>query len=108
MRLRHTLAAAAGALLLTVSAPYSASAAVGEFEYRGPLLGSHVLTDPASGECINIPEATELLPAQSPWNKTNATVTLFLDFDCDGDVYNVMNPGAKRGPLLKFRSIVFS
>ncbi|OII63404.1 hypothetical protein BJP40_23920 [Streptomyces sp. CC53] len=108
MRLRHILAAAAGALLLTVSAPYSASAAVGEFEYRGPLLGSHTLLDPASGECINIPEATELLPAQSPWNKTTSTATVFLDFDCDGDTYVVLNPGAKRGPLLKFRSVVFS
>ncbi|MFE9845039.1 hypothetical protein [Streptomyces goshikiensis] len=41
MRLRQTLAAVAGALLRTVSAPYSASAADGEFEYRGPLLGTH-------------------------------------------------------------------
>ncbi|MFK0223698.1 hypothetical protein ACIQWN_36625 [Streptomyces vinaceus] len=48
------------------------------------------------------------LPAQSPWNRTDATATVFLDFNCDGDTYYVMTPGKKLGPLLKFRSVIFS
>ncbi|MFF9981249.1 hypothetical protein [Streptomyces erythrochromogenes] len=107
MRLRHTLAAAAGALLLTVSLPNSASAAIGEFQYRGPLLGSHSLLDPSNQECINIPEATDLLPAQSPRNFTNSTATIFLDFDCEG-TFTVLTPGQTGGILVKFRSVVFN
>ncbi|POG44946.1 hypothetical protein BV881_24240 [Streptomyces sp. ZL-24] len=108
MRLRHSLAAAVGALLITVSVPNSASAATGEFLYRGPLLGSHSLDDPNSGECVNIPEATNLLPAQSPRNFTTSTATIFLDFDCDGDTFTVLSPGQTGGLLVKFRSVVFS
>ncbi|MEW9513878.1 hypothetical protein [Streptomyces bacillaris] len=108
MRLRPVLAAAAGALLITVSVPNSASAATGEFRYRGPLLGSHTLLDPSSRECINIPQATNLLPAQSPQNFTTSTATIFLDFDCDGDTFTVLNPGQSGGILVKFRSVVFS
>ncbi|WP_327136281.1 hypothetical protein OG311_40380 (plasmid) [Streptomyces sp. NBC_01343] len=108
MRRRHALAAAAGALLITVSVPNSASAAVGDFEYRGPLLGSHTLNDPPNRECINIEQATNLLPAQSPKNFTTSTATIFLDFDCNGDTFSVLQPGQTGGPLVKFRSVVFS
>ncbi|MFF7082134.1 hypothetical protein [Streptomyces lavendulae] len=107
MRLRPALAAAAGALLVTVSVPNSASAAVGNFEYRGPLLGSHLLSDPLSQQCINIPQATNLLPAQAPRNLTNSVATVYLDFDCDGDIYVTMDPGATLGTTTKFRSVVF-
>ncbi|POG44001.1 hypothetical protein BV881_29125 [Streptomyces sp. ZL-24] len=108
MRLRPVLAVAAGALLITMSVPNSASAATGEFQYRGPLLGSHTLIDPPDQECINIGEATNLLPAQSPRNLTTSTATIFLDFDCDGDTFTVLNPGQSGGILVKFRSVVFS
>ncbi|MCD9901070.1 hypothetical protein LUR56_15815 [Streptomyces sp. MT29] len=108
MRLRHSLAAAAGALLIIVSVPNSASAATGEFRYRGPLLGSHSLDNPSSQECINIPEATNLLPAQSPQNFTLSNATIFLDFDCDGDTFSTLSPGQTGGLLVKFRSVVFS
>ncbi|MEU3435463.1 hypothetical protein [Streptomyces sp. NPDC006863] len=108
MRLRHALAVTAGALLITVSVPNSASAAVGEFQYRGPLLGSHTLDNPPNLECINIEQATNLLPAQSPRNLTTSTATVFLDFDCDGDTFTVLNPGQTGGILVKFRSVVFN
>ncbi|MEU3907933.1 hypothetical protein AB0F20_29685 [Streptomyces goshikiensis] len=108
MRLRHTLAATAGALLITVSVPNSATAATGDFEYRGPLLGSHTLNDPPNQQCLNIGQATDLLPAQSPKNFTTSTATVFLDFDCDGDTLTVLQPGQTAGLLVKFRSVLFN
>ncbi|MER8187232.1 hypothetical protein [Kitasatospora sp. NPDC094015] len=108
MRLRHTLAAAAGALLITVSVPSSAYAADGEFDYTGGLGRARSLLHPPSGDCINVPGATDLLPAHAPKNFTDATATVFVDFDCDGDVYYVMNPGKVLGNQLKFRSVIFS
>ncbi|MFJ9942095.1 hypothetical protein [Streptomyces erythrochromogenes] len=58
--------------------------------------------------CIDIAEATDLASAFSPENFTTSTATVFHDFDCNGDIFTVVNPGAKRGPLLRFRSVVFS
>lgn len=46
--------------------------------------------------------------ADPPENFTTSTATVFRDFGCNGDILTVMNPGAKRGPLLRFRSVVFS
>ncbi|MEU1506941.1 hypothetical protein [Kitasatospora sp. NPDC005748] len=108
MRLRNTLIAAAGALLITMSVPTSAHAAVGDFLYkvgRGVPAG---LADPESGKCINLFGATEDHPAFAPDNLTTSTATVFLDFDCNGDTYYVMNPGKKRGDRLKLRSVIFS
>ncbi|MCF3183114.1 hypothetical protein IPZ70_24685 [Streptomyces polychromogenes] len=111
MRLRSTLAAIAGAVALTVAVPSApASAAVGEFLYRvGPGVGlPHGLTDPPSGECLDVPGATLEEPAHTPRNATLSTATVFLDFGCNGDTFYVLNPGKILGNRLKFRSVVFS
>ncbi|MGI5341434.1 hypothetical protein ACQEVS_30535 [Streptomyces sp. CA-181903] len=110
MRLRHSIAAALGALALLVTMPTSADAATGTFEYTyGPGVGlPGAVLNPVSGRCYDAPGATEEDPAHSPKNLTNATATVFLDFDCSGDVFYVMNPGKILGDRLKFRSVIFS
>ncbi|MFD5083427.1 hypothetical protein ACFWOG_12410 [Kitasatospora sp. NPDC058406] len=108
MRLRTTAAAALGALALLVSVPTSAQAATGDFLYKvGPGVPAG-LADPESRECINLFGATEDHPAFAPENFTTSTATVFLDFNCDGDTYYVMNPGKKLGNRLKLRSVIFS
>nr|BEK65083.1 hypothetical protein KPHV_23100 [Kitasatospora purpeofusca] len=108
MRLRNSLVAAAGALLITLAVPTSAHAATGDFLYKvGPGVPAG-LADPRSRECINLFGATEDHPAFAPENFTTSTATVFLDFDCDGDTYYVMNPGKKLGNRLKLRSVIFS
>ncbi|MFJ8472268.1 hypothetical protein [Kitasatospora sp. NPDC094011] len=88
----------------------SANAAIGEFLYKvGPLPGVPAgIADPESGECINLHGATDETPAYAPTNLTTSTATVFLDFDCSGDVFYVMNPGKILGDRLKMRSVVFS
>ncbi|AUG82085.1 hypothetical protein CFP65_7508 [Kitasatospora sp. MMS16-BH015] len=107
MRLRHSLTAAAGALLLTLAVPNSAQAATGDFLYM-TAAGESLLADPTSGVCLNLDGATEDTPVSTPKNFTNATATVFLDLDCNGDTYYVMNPGKKLGDRLKLRSVIFS
>jgi hypothetical protein len=108
MRLRHAVAASAGALLLAVSLPASAFAAEGDFGYRHGSGLKSTLHDPESGTCLDLPEATEDDPAYAPANHTDATATVFLDFDCSGDTYYVMDPGKHLGDRLKLRSVIFS
>ncbi|MFD4911117.1 hypothetical protein [Kitasatospora purpeofusca] len=114
MRLRSSLAAAPGGLMLAVALPSSpASAATGDFVYTYVGLNSvHLrgeLANPASAECINIPETVgPALPAFAPRNYTNSTATVFLDEDCNGDTYYVMPPGKRLGDRLRLRSVVFS
>lgn len=114
MRLRNTVAAALGALLLSAALPTSpAAAATGDFAYTYVgLNGLNLrgeLNDPNSRECINIPETVgSALPAFAPRNYTNATATVFLEADCDGDTYYVMEPGKRLGDRLRLRSVVFS
>ncbi|GGS88628.1 MULTISPECIES: hypothetical protein [Streptomyces] len=113
MRLRSALAAALGGLMLSAALPSSpASAATGEFVYTYVGLNSvalrGVLADPESGQCINLPETVgSALPAHAPRNHTNSTATVFLDADCDGDTFYVMNPGKVLGDRLRLRSVVF-
>ncbi|GAA2835135.1 hypothetical protein RMN57_07760 [Kitasatospora sp. CM 4170] len=108
MRLRNATIAAASAVALVLAVPTSANAATGDFLYKvGPGIPAG-LADPASGECINLFGATEANPAFAPENFTSSTATVFLDFDCDGDVFYVMNPGKRLGDRLKLRSVVFS
>ncbi|WP_406207516.1 hypothetical protein OH807_34960 [Kitasatospora sp. NBC_01560] len=108
MRLRNTLLAAASAIALVLAVPTSAGAATGDFLYKvGPGVPAG-LADPDSRECINLFGATEADPAFAPENFTTSTATVFLDFNCDGDVYYVMNPGKKLGNRLKLRSVLFS
>ncbi|MFE0458995.1 hypothetical protein ACFW1A_06990 [Kitasatospora sp. NPDC058965] len=108
MRLRHAVAASAGALLLAVTLPSSAFAAAGSFEYAfgpGPRAALH---DPDGGTCLDLPEATDDQAAFAPANHTDATATVFLDFDCAGDTYYVMTPGSRLGDRLRLRSVIFS
>ncbi|MFF3003357.1 hypothetical protein ACFVTF_11170 [Kitasatospora sp. NPDC057940] len=110
MRLRNTVLAVASAVALVLAVPTSANATVGDFLYKvGRLPGVPAgLADPRSGECINLFGATEADPAFAPENLTRSTATVFLDFDCEGDVFYAMNPGKKLGDRLKLRSVVFS
>ncbi|WP_043472152.1 hypothetical protein [Kitasatospora sp. MBT66] len=108
MRFRNSLVAATGALLITLAVPTSANAADGEFLYKvGPGVPTG-LAEPVSGDCINVFGATEEHPAFAPENFTTSTATVFLDFNCVGDTYYVMNPGKRLGNRLKFRSVIFS
>ncbi|MFD5466861.1 hypothetical protein ACFWIQ_29145 [Kitasatospora sp. NPDC127059] len=108
MRLRNAVLAVASAAALVLAVPMSANAATGDFLYKvGPGVPAG-LADPESGKCINLFGATENDPAFAPENFTASTATVFLDFDCSGDVFYVMNPGKKLGDRLKLRSVVFS
>lgn len=114
MHLRSTLAGALGGLMLAVALPSPpASAATGDFIYTYIGLDAvHLrgeLANPESGECINIPETVgSALPAFAPRNYTTSTATVFLEADCDGDIYRTLNPGQVLGNSLRLRSVVFS
>ncbi|MFE9259205.1 hypothetical protein [Streptomyces sp. NPDC006879] len=114
MRLRNTVAAALGALLLSAALPASpAAAANGEFLYTYVGLNGlnlrGTLPNPDSNVCINIPETDDdNLPAFAPRNFTDSSATVFLDADCNGDVFYVMPPGKRLGDRLRLRSVVFS
>ncbi|MEN8653688.1 hypothetical protein ABCR94_24540 [Streptomyces sp. 21So2-11] len=112
MRLRHTLAAAAGAALL-LAVPGSAYAAEGVFTYS--YLGDDgsdqtgVLPSPESGVCITIPEAAveyTSAPAEAPRNWTDSYATAFTGVDCSGDNFT-MRPGGGASERLKLRSVIF-
>ncbi|WP_405427934.1 hypothetical protein [Streptomyces erythrochromogenes] len=115
MRLRHAAVAAFGAFTLLLSIPSSASAAVGEFQYRytGSDGRTHlgILLDPESGEChilpeVDNPETTQ--PAHSPRNLTTSTATVFTDTDCSGDWFTLRPLTGRGSERLKLRSVVFS
>lgn len=108
MRLRNAALAVASAVALVLAVPMSANAAVGEFLYKvGPGVPAGI-ADPQSGKCINLFGVTEKDPAFAPENLTTSTATVFLDFDCNGDTFYVMNPGKILGDRLKLRSVIFS
>ncbi|MFJ9609480.1 hypothetical protein ACIRS1_24390 [Kitasatospora sp. NPDC101176] len=108
MRLRNAVLALASAATLVLAIPTSANAAIGDFLYSvGPGVPAG-LADPESGKCLNLFGATENDPAFAPKNLTASTATVFLDFDCSGDTFYVMNPGKILGNRLKLRSVVFS
>ncbi|RKT19272.1 hypothetical protein BX285_3728 [Streptomyces sp. 1114.5] len=108
MRLRNAVLAAVSAAALVLAVPTSANAAIGDFLYKvGPGVPAGI-ADPESGKCINLFGATETDPAFAPKNLTASTATVFLDFDCSGDTFYVMNPGKILGDRLKLRSVVFS
>ncbi|MFJ8884935.1 hypothetical protein ACIRJR_16210 [Streptomyces sp. NPDC102402] len=114
MRLRHHAVAALGALALVVTLPTSASAAEGQFRYTYETDEGYeavgFLNDPPGGECISLPGADSdaLPPAYAPKNLTDATATVFLGADCEGDVYYTLRPGGGASERLKVRSVVFS
>ncbi|MEU4800771.1 hypothetical protein [Actinosynnema sp. NPDC023587] len=111
--MRFRAAAAVAAAVLSLVVPATALAAEGSFEYRfgypgGPSWESE-LTDPASAECLDIPEVlgNEDAWAFRPRNHTDATATVFKDGGCSGEHYS-LRPGAKASDRLMIRSVVFS
>ncbi|GHB50174.1 hypothetical protein GCM10010347_19610 [Streptomyces cirratus] len=115
MRLRSAAVAAFGAFTLLLAVPSSASAAMGEFQYTfvgldgTPQQAS--LHDPASGECVNLPEVSDPSasePAHSPRNRTTSTATVFTEPDCTGDEFSLRPVTGRGSERLKVRSVVFS
>lgn len=115
MRLRTTAAAALGALALIVSLPGSASAADGDFTYTYTTSHGYrqtvALLDPPSRECVTLPglaDPDSSEPADTPWNNTGSTATVFTGPDCDGAHYTLRPDGGHASSRLKLRSVVFS
>lgn len=115
---RHSLTRAVGivcstvALLVAASAP--ASAATGQFRYTYTTTEGYdavgFLINPPSGECINVqgPASEPGTPSRAPRNLTDATATVFLAPDCEGETYYTMRPGVRASERLLMRSVVFS
>ncbi|MEU6823177.1 hypothetical protein ABZ921_21305 [Streptomyces atriruber] len=112
MRLRHTVAAALGALALVVTLPTSASAATGDFSYKFVgMNGSHqsvTLHDPQSPGCIVLPEVADpgaSEPAFAPRNDTDEWAMVFTEPDCTGDSWTLRPHGNPATDRLKLRSV---
>ncbi|MEU9851871.1 hypothetical protein [Streptomyces sp. NPDC047974] len=114
MRLRSALASAAGAALLLITAPGSASAAEGQFRYTYRTADGYeavgFLNNPESGTCIDIqgPGSEPGSAAYSPKNRTDATAVVFLEANCEGDAFYSLRPGGGASERLLVRSVVFS
>ncbi|MEU5951078.1 hypothetical protein [Streptomyces sp. NPDC047525] len=115
MRLRHSLAAAAGAAVLILTVPGSAYAAEGDFRYTYIDSSGEeeqvTLHDPASGECITLAEAAEEYsqpPAHSPKNRTDSYAIVFTNADCTGDDFTLRPYTGGASERLKLRSVLFS
>ncbi|MFF3305473.1 hypothetical protein [Streptomyces sp. NPDC002908] len=114
MRFRSALAASAGALALLLATPGPASAAAGQFRYTYTTSDGYeavgFMNYPDSGSCINIqkPGSEPGLAAYAPQNRTDATATVFLEGDCEGDAFYTLRPGAGASDRLLVRSVVFS
>ncbi|MFI6445137.1 hypothetical protein [Kitasatospora sp. NPDC050543] len=80
MRIRTTLGALAGALVLLTSAPaaHAAAAAAGSIGYVDREGHPQTIKHPKPG-CINLPTY-----AQEVTNDTDESITLFHDTDCQG------------------------
>ncbi|MFE5657866.1 hypothetical protein ACFQ9H_16980 [Streptomyces sp. NPDC056517] len=114
MRLRHSFAAACGALALTATLATPAHAATGEFHYRFIGISGEAQTgtllDPASGECVTIPEAADpgaSEPAFAPHNDTDEFAIVFTEPDCAGDSWTLRPHGRPASERLTLRSVVF-
>ncbi|MDX3384430.1 hypothetical protein PV682_23615 [Streptomyces niveiscabiei] len=114
MRMRTALAAGVGALALIVTVPTSASAADGAFLYAySGLDGSDqiaILEDPASGDCITLPEVanpSSSSPARYAYNDTRSTAVVFENPDCTGEA-TALVPHSGGGESTEFRSVTFS
>ncbi|MET9147724.1 hypothetical protein [Streptomyces sp. SAT1] len=115
---RRSLSAAVGAacsaFVLLMAVPGSASAATGQFRYSYTTAEGYeavgFLNNPASGECVNLPAPGSApgTASRAPKNRTDATATVFLDADCEGDTYYTLRPGAGASDRLLLRSVVFS
>ncbi|MFI9295692.1 hypothetical protein [Streptomyces gardneri] len=114
MRLRHSVAAACGALALTAALATPAHAATGEFHYRFVGLSGEpqtaTLYDPPSRECVPIPEASDpgaSSPAFAPHNDTGEYAIVFTGADCTGDSWTLRPHGRPATDRLTLRSVVF-
>jgi hypothetical protein len=114
MRLRSTAAAALGALALLVALPASAHAASGEFSYSYSGLDGRPqraqLGDPASGQCITLPEVADpgsSLPASEPLNRTTSRAVVFTGPRCNGDSFTLRAFDGRASDRLKLRSVLF-
>ncbi|MFI6639257.1 hypothetical protein [Streptomyces sp. NPDC050504] len=112
MRLRHTVAAALGALALVVTLPTSASAATGDFSYKFVGLDgspqSATVHDPAGPGCVTIPEVADpgsSSPAFAPHNDTDSWVIVFTEPDCTGDSWTLRPHGRPASDRLLLRSV---
>ncbi|WP_329376034.1 hypothetical protein OG625_01215 [Streptomyces sp. NBC_01351] len=116
MRLRHAAASvAAGSLALLLTMSGTANAATGEFSYKylGPTGQPHAVTlhDPASRECITLPEVADpdaSEPAFAPHNDTDESVMVFTEPDCTGDSWTLRAHGRPATDRLKLRSVFFA
>lgn len=115
MRLRHSLAAAAGAAVLILTVPGSAHAAEGDFRYTYVDSSGEekqaTLHDPDSGECVTLPEAAQEYtqrPAHSPKNRTDSFAIVFTNADCSGDQFTLRPYTGGASERLKLRSVLFS
>ena len=115
MRLRNAAVAAFGALALALTVPASAFAAEGEFEYTYIGLDGtpqvRVLENPASGECITLPEVADRAassPAYSPRNRTYAFATVYTEPNCTGASFRLRQRIGYGNEALKLRSVMFS
>ncbi|MFI9065583.1 hypothetical protein ACIGQE_27550 [Streptomyces sp. NPDC053429] len=111
MRLRHAFGAAFGALVLTMTIPTAAHAALGRIDYHyGPpgARTTSLLQDPKSNKCVDIPEIVghPLQNAFNPNNRTDEDVLLYLEADCQGPS-TTLKAGNSAGPLRLFKSVVF-
>ncbi|MFF8717475.1 hypothetical protein ACF07T_39655 [Streptomyces sp. NPDC015184] len=97
-----------------MAVPGSASAASGQFRYTYTTAEGYeavgFLNNPVSGECINLrgPASEPGSFSRAPKNRTDASASVFLDADCEGDVYYTLPPGAGAGERLLMRSVIFS
>ncbi|WP_437107619.1 hypothetical protein [Streptomyces flaveolus] len=106
--------AACSAFVLLLAAPGPASAATGQFRYTYTTADGYeavgFLNNPPSGHCINLqgPASEPGSASRAPKNRTDATATVFLDADCEGDIYYTLPPGSGASDRLLLRSVVFS
>ncbi|MFI0898482.1 hypothetical protein [Streptomyces sp. NPDC020983] len=106
--------AACSAVALLLAVPGSAAAATGQFRYTYTTAEGYdavgFMNNPASGECITLPAPGSVpgTASRAPQNRTDATATVFLHADCEGDVYYTLAPGAGASDRLLLRSVVFS
>ncbi|MEU8763522.1 hypothetical protein [Streptomyces sp. NPDC048659] len=114
MRLRHSLAAACGALALTAALATPAHAATGAFHYKVVGLDGRpvpvTLQDPESGRCLVLPEVADpgaSEPAFAPHNDTDEYAIVFTGPDCGGDHWTLSPHGRPASDRLKLRSVAF-
>ncbi|MFG2147211.1 hypothetical protein ACGFRG_23885 [Streptomyces sp. NPDC048696] len=108
MRLRHTLGAALGALVLAVSVPSSAHAVEGSFDYHygdpaNPSNGQ--LLDPKVQYCYNTTElAGTPQVAFGARNELSSTVVIYADEECTG-TKTTLKPGGEVANDITFKSV---